>query len=415
MLTGRPFYFKLKRIIGVLAGCFLISACASVGTNLGSSDDLFLAPRQVTIIASKPVVQETTPVTIKPVEKSVQDNSRTPSLVNQSAWSTYLREDAAAEATVLRKPTLSAEINYEGRKGLTLGFDLINLKRANLIQQKAEAKSRRYLANSALNHLIVIAPNDLTRAGFSSKARLIKDNEQELHDLKALVKRDLKIGDLNISQATNLAVYADQIIANGARASSEAAKRYSFKDAVTNIGNFTTIGALLLDAERELAAINSDIRTADAFTVNLEGGWRDGLTQDGLSVQDDSWFCGVKLSIKLGALDPARKRHEQKALRARLQAHNTEPGSVFWKIRELISAHENARDGLVSSKHRLMAAKATAGQLKKTLPQNDEAYLAQRYKVELEIINLEAEIAEVDASLDKIDRNLVQFRKIRWY
>jgi hypothetical protein len=332
---------------------------------------------------------------------------------DQSSWCTYLEEDAAAEAMLLLHPTVSAEVDYQGHKTIRLGYDLANLRTAGLIKEKAEAKCRNYLARSALNSLIIIAPNQLTRATFDAQAKVIEQRRGALLRFQQQIRDEVKNGVLTIDQAGSLLVEADWIIADGAKASSEAARRQIFNN--DNIREISAAGQLLLDAEREIADLNSSLRTAEALSVTVEAGWRDSSSWEEFNTEENSWFLAGKVSAKLGIFNPALQRHEHRALQARLQAQESEPGSVFWRIKELINAFEQSKDGLLASRKQLAAAKNTAETLKKILPENNADYFAQLYKTELEIIKLEAGIAGIDASLTTIEQHLTRLGQISWH
>lgn len=427
MSDVRHYFSSLKRTLLVAAAGFALSACSTVGSDLITTTATGPAPTPVAgkptsmaqfvttnatkILVSSDVTVAKTAVLHKPVIQPVSQLGYQPSSNPRSQWCRYLDNDAAARATILRAPTVSADINNDGRKSAGLSYDVMDIARARLIETTAEAKCRRYQANAALNRIVVIAPNDLTRAGYAAKAKLISRRSSSLQAIKTLVKRELRTGNLDRTQATTLTLAADKVLSDGAQAASEAAKRQG--GAAYDMKNVSNLAAQLFKAERDLADINSNIRSADAVSVNLEGGWREGFIQNGLRVQKNSLFGGVKFSVKLGAFNPARTSYETAANRARINALRSEPGSIFWKVNELISAHQRARSGLVTSRNQLTSARVNAARLKATLPANDPAYLAHRYKTEIEIIKLDAEIAGINSSIRQLDLNLRKLRHLR--
>ncbi len=431
MLADHHYFSKIKNVIVSLTGALFLSACSGVGSDiagLGMSDSAL--PTSVTSSVRAPGIEVAQPVSgDAPIRSSAMTKliqrvasrrtetkanlvKRQPVIeqvhykktVTESPWCNYLKENAAAETTILKAPTVSGQINDSGRKTASVSYDLVNVARAHLIEKGAQVKCERFKANSALKRVIVIAPNNLTRAGFAAKAKSISANRSRLRSVKSEIRRQLNIGNLDRNQSTVLILAADQILADGAKASSESAKRQGL--VAFDIQNSADMARQLIKAERDLAEIKSDIRSADAVSVNLEGGWRDGLTQNGLTVQKDSLFGGVKVSVKLGAFNPSRKRHEEAALAARLRAHRYEPGSVFWKIAQLIAAHKRARSGLVASKRRLIMARENVQRLQSNLPANDPAYMAKRFGVVIEGVKLDAEIKAVSASIRQLDANL---------
>ncbi len=417
MLDVRHYFSRLRRAFVLVGLGLLLGACSSTGSNTialtDPSLDAVSVPKPRPVAAqptamSKFVSQAVTASETKVVKVSA---ARAVGRQPRSQWCRYLDNDAAARATILRAPTVSGDINDDGRKSATIAYDVMDVARARLIESTAEAKCRRYQANAALNRIVTVLPTNLTRAGFTEKAKVITARSGNLRAIKTLVQRELKTGNIDRSQATSLTLAADTVLSEGAIASSESAKRQgALAFDIKNVGN---LSAQLFKAERDLADINSDIRSADAVSVNLEGGWREGFVQNGVRVQKNSMFGGVKVSVKLGAFNPARKQYEAEAARARALSLRTEPGGIFWKINELISAHQRGRAGLVSSRNQLVGSRANALRLKTSLPLGDPVYLARRYKTEIEIIRLDAEIAAVKASIRQLDQNLQKLRQLK--
>jgi len=419
MSDVRHYFSKLKTILFVLIAGLFLSACANSGhnaiANIAASRTMSAAKSDK--LSKQQIVQPVAAPTAAPVgssgrtvkrilktQKNAIAHQGVLSRPQQSHWCTYLNENAAAEATILQAPTISGHINDEGRKTATLGYDVMNIARAKLIRDTAEAKCQRYLATAAITSIGVVAPNKFTQAGFAAKAKLIHQRKRKLRAVKLLIKRELANGNLNRPQAATLKIAADRVIADGAKAASEAAMRDGLD--TYDVKNISKLAAKLFKAESDLASINSDIRSADAVSVNLQGGWREGFTENGIRIQKNSMFGGVNVSVKLGAFNPARMKHEEAAHRARLRAHKYEPGSIFWKIAQVIHAHQNGRRGLVQSRQTLNAGRSHAVQLKINLPKNDPVFLAQRYRMEIEIVKFDAELAAVNASIRQLDENL---------
>ena len=426
MLVDHHYFSRIKRGTICVIGAVLLSACSNLNgdiANLGVSSVQPTTSRSNFQVV-EPVSSQASAMTKlvnrvgieKPKSRAITRNlvvkNRIPKVAETSPWCTYLKENAAAETTTLKAPTLSGQINDAGRKTASLSYDLVNVARAHLIEESARVKCQRYKANSALNRIVVVAPNKLTRAGFKAKATSIARHRGHLRSIKSQVRRQLVIGNLDRNESTTLSLAVDQIVADGAKASSEAAKRHGL--VAFDLQNSADMAQQLLKAEKDLADINSNIRSADAVSVNLEGGWRDGLTQNGLTVQDDSLYGGVKVSVKLGAFNPSRKRHEKAALAAKLRAYRYEPGSVFWKISQLISAHKKARSGLVASQQQLVGARANISRLKVSLPAGDAVYLAKRIRVDIEGIKLDAEISAISASINQLDQNLKKLASLKY-
>lgn len=413
---------KLKRLVPAFGAMMLVGACSGNGLkDLDFANSVTTAKVQPTAMTSFINRQLDKPSSAKTAALNVSAKPRTTIPANVAAhrtahgklvspWCKYLMRDAAADATILRAPTISGEINDDGRKNATLGYDLVDIARAELTERAARVKCQRHIAQSALTRASIVAPNNLTRAGHREKARIIFANRHRLVAIKALAARELRAGSLDQAQSARLALAVDRLLSDGQSARSEAEKRKGL--VAFDLENISELASRLLKAERDLADIKSTMRSADAVSVNLEGGWREGFVQNGVKVQSSSLYGGVKVSMKLGAFNPLRFRHERAAIKARLRAHSTEPGSVFWRLREVTAAHVRARTGLVASARQLRIGLTKAQALLRATPRHDSAYIVQRQGTQVDIIRLEADLAAARASIRQLDHNLARLRQL---
>jgi hypothetical protein len=167
----------------------------------------------------------------------------------------------------------------------------------------------------------------------------------------------------------------------------------------------------LLRAEADIADINSQIRTHDAMDVSLSGGWSDDLAKDGFNANSDSFAGKVNFTFKLGALDPRRFEHEERAKAARLRAIKGEEGGTLWQVDVLRRAHERAIGGLEASKAKLDDASKKASTLVNQLksirnPEFKATYIAAR----LQQIGINAERAAASDSIKEIRSNLKRLK-----
>lgn len=413
------------RILCISACTLLVAACSGADLDLKTGITPPPPVRATAVVATPP--QPTKPVpaaphkqaVARPREKSIITPeptitpARAPHITpDGSAWCTYLTETAAADATVLRAPTVSASINKDGNKGVAVNYDLSNIAKAELLDAAAQAKCRRYAANAALNRMAIASPNVLSRAGYRAKADVISRHARKLRAIKTLVRRELETGTFDRTQTSRLLLAADQIIADGAQANSESEKRQGF--VAYDLDNLKELSKQLHRAETELADINSHIRSADAVAIKLSGGWRESGKEAGAIIPKSDFYGGVNFSVKLGAFNPARFEHERAATLARLRAHQSEPGSIFWKLKALEQAQISGRAGIVNALNTMISSRNTALRQKRHLPASDPAFLYARYEAEIAIIKLDADIAGSRATLRQIDRNLRQLRRLRY-
>ncbi len=326
-----------------------------------------------------------------------------------SRWCEYLKEDSAAEATVLRSPSVSGSVNDSGDASVGLALSLSSLHKANLVEEAAQVKCRRYAAEMGLQKIAFLAPQGLTAAGYRAKADAILRERQAMSGLKAEIRRQLAAGAINKEKATQLSVMVDQLAAEANAARSQADRRLT--DEAGPTGDVRRLGLDLIAAERDMDALNSRMRTADAMDVSLHAGWNQGSVADGLDVTNDSFSGKVSFSMKLGALNPSRFEHERRASEAKIASLREEEGGALWQIAVLRHAHERAMAGLADSRSKLETATAEAERLVAALrgvrnPEFAGTLIAAR----IQVMKLRAETAGVDGSLAEIKANMDRLR-----
>jgi hypothetical protein len=327
-------------------------------------------------------------------------------VLGMSAWCEYLKEDTAAEAAILRSPSLAGSVDDDGNANVNVGLSLMSFHKANLIEQAAEARCRRHLAELGLQKLIFISPQGLTAAGYRAKSERIGSFAREIAALRAEIARDVAAGVIDRDNATAFTVQVDELLAQGLQARSQADRRYEAEAAVA--GGARELGSQLLQAEAELSDIDSRIRTADAMDVSVHAGWNEN-NGGGAERFDDGLNGKVSFSMKLGALAPGRFDHEERARRARLDAIRSQEGALLWQIGALRRAHERAIAGLVASRAQLDKALEEARSLQAQLALVDSPdFASQKLSVRVKLMQLEAEKAAVVGSIAEIEENMLR-------
>lgn len=325
----------------------------------------------------------------------------------KSAWCRYLREDSAAEATILRSPTLSGQIDDQGKASINLGLSMSGFRKAQLSEDAAEARCRRYLAESSLQKIVFLAPQDLTAAGFSAKAAAIHGRRSELERIRKRIRRELAAGFVTAERASDLTVSIDQLYSLAAQAQSQAERRSN--DGIRLPEGSAKLSADLLRAESDLQDISSQIRSADSFDVSLEAGYSDSRINDGLDSVSEGLNGRVRFSMKLGAFAPQRYAHEERAKQARIDAVRSEEGGALWQVRMLRDAHLKAITGLEDSRLQLDQALVEARKLLASLESvGEQEFAGPAIQARLQVIQLEAERAAVDGSVRDIRQKLKQ-------
>ncbi len=412
MPDDHRFSSSCRAALLVLTSVFGMAGCTA-GTGLFTGPDvpgkLRLAtldsPPEITASTPKIAGSQTLPdvVQIRPATFVETDE------VSESAWCRYLKEDSAAEATILRSPTLSGNVDDGGKAAMSLGVSVSSFTKARLIEEAARVKCRRYLAEAGLQKLAFITPQGLTAAGFRAKSTSILARKADLDELRQQIKYELRRGNINVEKATSLSVLIDEINAEGNAAKSQADRRLA--EDFGKPQGAAILGEDLLKAEAELDDINNRIRTADAMDVSISAGWNDEGLKDGFDVQDDSFSGKVSFSFKLGAVAPQRFAHERRAKDAKLRAIRDQEGGTLWQIQLLHRAHQRALAGLAGSQAKLNEALAEALKLVTVLGQvQSPEFIGTLIAAKIQVIRLLADKAAIDGSIEEIEQNMERLK-----
>jgi hypothetical protein len=395
----------------VLTSVLGMSGCSS-GTRLLSGESGLQGLRLTTVDAQPEVTELTTLVRSKKFLDNVEIRPASSSETDEagnSQWCKYLKEDSAAQATILRSPTLSGSAGDSGKASLSLGLSASSFAKANLVEEEARIRCRRYLAESGLQKLVFISPQGLTAAGFRAKSKSISARKGQFAQLKKLIKVEERNGNINTEKATSLVILIDQIIAEGNAARSQADRRLTEDYGTPK--NASVLGYDLLKAEAELDNLSSRVRTADAMDVSVSAGWNDNKIGNGFDNNNDSFSGKVSFSVKLGALAPQRFEHERLAREAKLGAIRNQEGGSLWQIDVLRKAHERALDGLIVSRVKLDEALAEANRLVAVLGsvENPE-FVGTLIAAKIQVVRLQADKAAIIGSIQEIGENIKRLK-----
>ena len=365
---------------------------------LDSTPEITASTSKAVEAQNKPDVVEIRPATLVGTDQP-----------ENSAWCRYLKEDSAAEASILRSPTLSGNVDDGGKAAVSLGVSVSSFTKASLVEKAAKIKCRRYLAETGLQKLVFISPQGLTAAGFRAKSESIQARRTELASLRRLINAELMRGNIEVEKATSLSVLIDQIIAAGNAAKSQADRRLA--DDYAKPQGAAILGADLIKAEADMEDIDSRIRSADAMDVSLSAGWNDADVGDGFNTRDNSFSGKVSFSLKLGAISPLRFVHERRAKEAKLSAIREEEGGALWQIQMLYRAHQRALAGLSESQSQLEKALAEATKLVTILKSAESPeFIATLIGAKIQVVRLQADKAAIDGTIIEIDQNMKRLK-----
>ena len=381
-----------KRMTLILACVSGMAGCTAGGGLLANQDK----PASLRLVTLDETAQ--TGIEIKPATFSETDDS------SSSAWCQYLKEDSAAEATILRSPSLNGSVDDSGKLGVSLGVSVSSFTKARLIEEAARVKCRSHLAQQGLQKSVSVAPLGLTAAGYRAKSISILVRKSELTELREQIKYELRRGNITAEKAASLSVLIDEINLEGNVAKLRAARP---AEGVVKAPETGLFGEDLIQAEAELDAINTKIRTADSVDVSVSAGWNDLGLRDGFDVQNDSFGGKVSVSFKLGAVAPQRFEHERWARDAKFKALQEQMNAPDRQIAAQRQAQQQALADLTHSQARLDETLADTIKLVKVLGSVSSAEFAGTFiAAKIQVVRLLAEKAAVDGSIDEIRQNV---------
>ena len=163
----------------------------------------------------------------------------------------------------------------------------------------------------------------------------------------------------------------------------------------------------LQKAEEELQMSNARMRSLNAVSVNVETGWTrkdDALLT--ISSGTPNYYGKVSVGVRLGAIGPARRRYEDAALQARIEALSEPYTGIVWQaargednIKANLKSLRASRSAIASA---LSNARGTLQELRGT----DRIELAStRLIAEVDVISLTGELAAIDATLASLNEN----------
>ncbi len=378
------------RLFAAIVSVCLLAACSSTSGRL-SLDEGPVTAGQPQVVASEGVQQLAV--------------SQPAMAQGTSHWCRYLKENAAADATVVRSPSVNGSVDDQGRASLGVGVSITSMMKANLLETSAEAKCRRYLAEKGLKSIVLSAPAGLSVAGYRAKADAILSRRSEISQLRARTAGLLAEGAIDQQRATAINLLADQLVADAEEARSQADMRNS--EVRASNGNAQALSGELLKAESELADADSQMRTYDAVDLSLRAGWNDDVNNQGVQVSNNSLSGKMTFSVKLGAASPSRFEHERAASDARLKAVQYEEGSPIWQATELRKAYERSLSGLRDSQSQVTGARDRAAAFVRQLQaQNSPEFEPELIAAKLQLMRLGSIKAGIDASLSEVQSKL---------
>jgi hypothetical protein len=353
----------------------------------------------------KPTVQmaDTADLKIKPAaDVSSKDEPE-----KESEWCVSLREKALADSSILRSPVLSGSVDRLGKADANIGLSYSSFRKASLGEAKAEAECRKFMAETSLQKLVFTSPQNLTAAGFRSKANAVESARMEMVRLRQNIKSAMQSGAINHEKATGLFMLIDQLYADGQASRSQADRRYDERTYSKKAA--AQLESELMKAQGDLYNIESQTRTADNVDVGIQAGYTHYLGDAPIyAAQESQGVTGkVSFSMRLGVIDPRRFEHERLAAQAAQRAITTEESSPIWQLGLLRRSHERAIAGLEHSIVEIDHASSEAKRLVAILADvSQPEFQGARLNAKFQLLKLRADRAGLVGSVIEIKNNL---------
>lgn len=324
-----------------------------------------------------------------------------PSAPGFSARCRQIVASTGIETTILRSPTVTAQVNDEGNMSAGMSFDAVDLRRANLKEDLAWARCRRHIASTRLAQLLVTSPLALTRAGYLAKANTLQSSGIDFKKIERSIAHSLNIGDLTAPRASGLRQHLNSVRGGEARARGEAVRR-EVVDGV-QVRDAAGLDQELVLADRQIQFLQNRLRTADAIKVNFSGGYTyDSQSTSGQTVveKEGDTYGKVKVSFRLGAFRKRRFALEDQAATARSDTFYENNTGVFWRTREFARANRRALSSLEKQQKLLTVA---YGQARRNAERRSTLYhtelLGGKLRSKIDMLSLKADLRGLEATI----------------
>lgn len=321
------------------------------------------------------------------------------------AWCRYLAADAGAEASILRSPTLSASASDGGSKSVSLGMNLVDFSKADEIEKAAKLRCEQKVSEGSLQASLLIAGHSVTALGASAKAAYLGSSLGRLDSIAAQSRTRLAEGIITAPEHSLITARIARVRQEHSAAKADALKIESIDGGKALL--ISDAASKLQKAEEALQASNARMRSLNAVSVNVETGWTrkdDALLT--ISSGTPNYYGKVSVGVRLGAIGPARRRYEDAAMQARIEALSEPYTGIVWQAARGEDNIKNNLKSLRASRGAIASALSNARGTLQELRGSDRIELAStRLIAEIDVISLTGELAAIDATLASLNEN----------
>ncbi len=347
-----------------------------------------------------------------PATKSVKPFNITPKNLSRinvdtnSAACRYLRKSADAEAFIVGSPTASASSDDDGSGSINIGMNLLDFHKADLIRASGDARCRLHEASKNIEATLGLGVEANRFARADAKANYIKQNLSNLESIRRRANQLMNQGALTVQDTNLVNIRVDELKAEMLTAKAEADQRRGLPS--LDLHQVRNRHGALVEATNDLQNIEREIRTNDALELSLNTGYRfNEQFNNNLQQNDnDGTFASVSVGVRLGALSPNRRRAEEEAAGARLDALFEENTGTIWKSGFSDRAISRMVTDLRKSDQQLTLAINKADDTINRLGSGDRSEVIRaRLQTKLEKIRVGANRAAIRASIKQLQDN----------
>jgi len=335
------------------------------------------------------------------------------SLFEESAACRYLRKSSEVEAAIIGSPTVSASSDEDGSGSVSIGINLLDLRKADLVRATGDARCRMQTASKEIEATLGVGSQTTQYAAANAKQAHIRKRLGELHTIQARANQLVSSGIITKQDANLVGVTINGLKAKMELAKSEAEKRHELPK--LDINRLRNRHSDLVAATQDLQNIERNIRSNDALEVSVSTGYRynDSFNEDLQSNDNNGTFARVNLGIRLGALTAKRQLLEDEAAQARHDALFEENTGAIWRSDFAERAIGRVIVDLEKSKAELVAALSKANDTIKRLQTAERASIIRtRLQTKIERISIGSELAAVEATIKQLEENRATIRSL---
>jgi len=334
-------------------------------------------------------------------------------LFQESAACRYLRTSSEVEATIIGSPTVSASSDEDGSGSVSIGMNLLDLHKADLVRATGDARCRIQTASREIEATLGVGSEASKYAGAYAKQAHIRANLGKLNAVQSRAQSLVSSGILTRQDANVIGIEISALKAAMELAKSEADKRRDLP--ALDINRLRNRHSDLVSATQELQTIQRDIRSTDAVEVSVSTGYRynDEFNEDLQNSDNGGTFARVNVGIRLGAFTQKRSRLEDEAAIARNDALFEENTGTIWKSGFAERAITRVIADLRKSEKELVVAISKANDTLKRLETADRAdVIRARFQTQIEKVSVGSELAAIRAVISQQEDNLQKIRSL---